>query len=127
MTSRPERLSSREFDAAFASARSLRGPLLTLRVHWRREDGKTLRAAFVVPKKLGKATWRNRTRRRMREAFRLQGEGLQALARSSGGCDCIFLAQPGAHDAPFEALQQAIHALLWRAVEERRKQHARTA
>ncbi len=127
MLSRSERLSSPEFDAAFGSSRSLRGSLLTLRVHWRGEDGgedgkAELRAAFVVPKKLGQAAWRNRARRRMRQAFAAQREPLQVLARSAGACDCIFLAQAGAHDAPFEALQQAIHALLSRAVAERSKQ-----
>ena len=123
MLNRSERLTTRQFDAAFGSSRSFRDGLLSLRIHWRADDASAdLRAAFVVPKKLGKANWRNRTRRRMREAFRLQRQALQVLAARGGACDCIFLAQAGAHDAEFEALQKSIRSLLARAVEERLKQ-----
>lgn len=127
MLTRPERLSTPEFDAAFGASRSLRDGLLILRVHWRTDDAQNdlcadLRAAFVVPKKLGKAVWRNRTRRRMREAFRLGRERLQVLAGRAGSCDCIFLAQARAHDAGFEALQSSIESLLSRAVQEHLKQ-----
>lgn len=122
MLTRSQRLTSRQFDAAFGSSRSFRDGLLSLRVHWRDDSARAdVRAAFVVPKKLGKANWRNRTRRRMREAFRLQRQALQVLAERGGACDCIFLAQAGAHDAEFEALQKSIRSLLARAVEERSK------
>lgn len=123
MLLRPERLTSRQFDAAFASSRTFREGLMSLRVHWREDGARAdLRAAFVVPKKLGKAAWRNRTRRRMREAFRLQRHDLQVLASRAGSCDCIFLAQGAAHHAEFEALGRLVRLLLSRAVEERVKQ-----
>ena len=123
MLTRPERLTTREFDAAFGSSRTFRDGLLSLRVHWRADSAQAdLRAAFVVPKKLGKANWRNRTRRRTREAFRLQRDALQVLAGRAGACDCIFLAQAAAHEAEFEALQRSLRSLLARAVEERVKQ-----
>ena len=123
MLTRSERLTTRQFDAAFGSSRSVRDGLLSLRVHWRPNNARAdLRAAFVVPKKLGCATWRNRTRRRMQEAFRLQRHDLQVLAAEAGACDCIFMAQAGAHDAEFEALQSSVRSLLKRAIGDRQKQ-----
>ena len=123
MLTRPERLTTREFDAAFGSSRTFRDGLMSLRIHWRADNARAnVRAAFVVPKKLGKAVWRNRARRRMREAFRCQREDLQVLAARAGACDCIFLAQAAAHDAEFEALQRSVKSLLARAAEERVKQ-----
>jgi ribonuclease P protein component len=124
MLSRPLRLTSREFDAAFGASRSFRDGLLTLRIHWRSASEARLRAAFVVPKKLGKANWRNRARRRMRHAFQLQQGALQVLVGGLGECDCIFLASDKAHDADFNALQDSISNLLRRAVDER-KRHRR--
>ena len=139
MLCRSERLTSREFERAFSSSRSFRDARLTLRVHWRARGERAgqvgarseLRAAFVVPKKLGKAVWRNRARRRLQEAFRLQREALQPLAvqalGGASGCDCIFIAGPAAHGAEFEELQSSIRLLLSRASQERRRHSAARA
>jgi ribonuclease P protein component len=122
MLSRSERLSSRQFDAAFGASRSSRDALISLRVHWRAPgSAENLRAAFVVPKKMGKATWRNRVRRRMREAFHVQRAELQKMTAVAGACDCIFLAQAGANEAEFAVLQVSIRSLLERAVGERKR------
>jgi ribonuclease P protein component len=80
-----------------------------------------LRAAFVAPKKMGKAVRRNAARRRLREAFRSRRAGLlQVLAEQEGlaghGCDVIFLAAAGCELAPLAEMEAAIVALWRRAL-----------
>ena len=111
MLPRPNRLASAPFDRAFHNAQTLRHPFLALRLH-RRNDEKPLRAAFVVPKKQGKATLRNRTRRRIRERFRL-GQTHENPAFS--GCDLIFLSTPQTATATNAQLDEALANLLTRA------------
>lgn len=111
MLPRARRLTTREFAAAFEKNRVLRHPLLHLRVHER--GAKTpMRAAFVVPKKLGGAVFRNRTRRRVRERFRLQMPHHEAAL---SGCDLIFLATAQADKASSAQLDEALEFLLRRA------------
>ncbi|MDF2439045.1 MAG: Ribonuclease [Abditibacteriota bacterium] len=74
--------------------------------------------AFVVPKKLGPATFRNRLRRRMSESFRFA----QKTAGSDAGgdnatqvrYDLIFLATPAASQATFTQLNEAFSQLMRR-------------
>ena len=125
MLGQKHRLSSREFEAAFGRSRSYRHALFTLRLHWRSgspaaTSEASLRAAFVAPKKIGKAAHRNRARRRLREAFRSRfPELVQVLGAHSGaGCDAIFLASAQCETASLQEMGDAV-ALLWRrAVEE---------
>ena len=89
MLPRAQRLDTAAFSTAFDRGRAIRHPLLTVRAHRRHDGDPVTRAAFVVSKKHGKATLRNRIRRRLREQYRLsevrEMAGLQ-------GCDLIFLA-----------------------------------
>lgn len=111
MLPRSERLTTAEFALAFERGRVLRHPLLHLRVHVR-EAGSGARAAFVVPKKLGQATVRNRARRRIRERYRLH-----PLRHAAGlsCCDFIFMATAEAIGAGTEQLDAAVTQLLRRA------------
>lgn len=108
---RYQRLGTAAFQIAFKNGRPLRLPLLQMRI-WRRADGDSAtRVAFVVAKKLGKATFRNRVRRRMREIYRLMSADYRQLA----GCDLIFLATPLSAAATPVALADAFRQLVGRA------------
>ena len=70
--------------------------LLVLYACLYRTDGH--RVGVTVSKKLGKAHVRNRTRRRIREVYRLNEEKFQP------GWDIVVVARPQAVEAPFEKL-----------------------
>ncbi len=112
MLPRAERLTTAQFDRAFAHSQSVRHPLVTLRAH-RRGDGESFtRAAFVVPKKVAKlSSERNHIRRRLRERYRLlPGRDSGVLA----GCDLIFMATPQTREATAVELDSAIAEVLRR-------------
>ena len=66
----------------------------------RNREGKN-RVGFTVSKKLGHAVVRNRTRRRLREIYRLNEE------KFSPGWDIVVVARSRAVDAPFSALTRS--------------------
>ena len=70
--------------------------LLVLYARKNRTDGN--RVGVTVSKKLGKAHVRNRTRRRIREVYRLNEEKFQP------GWDILVVARTKAVEAPFEKL-----------------------
>ena len=70
--------------------------LLVLYARKNRTDGN--RVGVTVSKKLGKAHVRNRTRRRIREVYRLNEEKFQP------GWDIVVVARTKAVEAPFEKL-----------------------
>lgn len=70
--------------------------LLVLYARKNRTDGN--RVGITVSKKLGKAHVRNRTRRRIREVYRLNEEKFQP------GWDIVVVARTRAVEAPFEKL-----------------------
>ncbi|RYX82999.1 membrane protein insertion efficiency factor YidD [bacterium] len=112
MLPRRNRLTSTEFDRAFSKSQVVRHPLVQVRGHRREGEGSDeVRAAFVVPKKQGKAHDRNRTKRRLRERFRLHPRRDQANLR---GCDLIFLTTPTTHSASIEELDGALDEVLRR-------------
>ena len=67
-------------------------------VYARRNRTETNRLGITVSKKLGKAHIRNRTRRRIREAYRLNEEKFRP------GWDIVVVARSKAVDAPFDKL-----------------------
>ena len=103
MLPRSQRLSSAQFDRAFAHSHSVRHPLVALKAHRRGDESSEVRAAFVVPKKQGKAVARNRTRRRLRERYRLHPRRDDLSA-----CDLIFLSTPATHAATASQLDAAL-------------------
>ena len=109
MLPRTNRLKSAQFNHAFANSQSVRHPLLALKAHRRTDDSDETRAAFVVPKKQAKANGRNRTRRRLRERYRLHARRDDLL-----GCDLIFLTTPATHTATATELDGAIDEVVRR-------------
>ena len=67
------------------------------------------RVGITVGKKLGKAHIRNRTRRRIREVYRLNEEQFQP------GWDIVVVARSRAVEAPFEKLTRSYLTLAQRA------------
>ena len=67
------------------------------------------RVGLTVSKKLGKAHVRNRTRRRLREVYRLNESMFQP------GWDIVLVARSRAVDAPFDKLTEGCLALAKKA------------
>ena len=83
------------------------GPYLVLYARKNRTSGN--RVGVTVSKKLGKAHIRNRVRRRIREAYRLNEEQFQP------GWDIVVVARSRALEAPFADLVNAYLALAKKA------------
>lgn len=64
------------------------------------------RYGFVTGKSLGKAVVRNRVRRLLREVVR------EAHAQLRQGYDIAFIARPAIVGQPFQAVRQAVYAVL---------------
>ena len=107
MLPRSQRLNSAHFDRAFAHSVSVRHPFVALKAHRRDDESDAVRAAFAVPKKQAKAVGRNRTRRRLRERYRLHPRRSEL-----SGCDLIFLATPATHDATNDELDGALDEVI---------------
>jgi ribonuclease P protein component len=128
MLKRSQRLKTREFAFAFENGRVLRHPLLQVRVY-RREDASDkdaaaantqssfTRAAFVVPKKLGKATMRNRVRRKVRERYRLWRQKANDNLQKNNlqNCDLLFFINASSENATITEIDDALMQLLKRA------------
>jgi ribonuclease P protein component len=68
----------------------------------RRDNGGDPRIGFTTPRALGKAVWRNRIRRRMREAVRLELPGL------AGPIDLVFHPRRAILDVDFLRLRSEV-------------------
>ena len=75
----------------------------------RRNRSEVNRVGITVGKKLGKAHIRNRTRRRIREVYRLNEEKFQP------GWDIVVVARSRAVDAPFDKLTKSYLSLAQKA------------
>ena len=64
------------------------------------------RFGFVVSKRLGKAVWRNKIKRRMREATRLQ------MSHIKPGFDFVLIARQRINQATYAEISQSLENLL---------------
>lgn len=87
--------------------RSWRHPLAVLLVLPNEQT--QVRFAFVVSKRVGNAVVRNRAKRLLREAVRLN------LAQVEQGWDCVIIARPLLVEASFAETETAVMQLLSRA------------
>ena len=88
------------FRRLYARGKSSACPELV--VYCRRNGLSKNRIGYTVSAKLGNAVTRNRNRRRLREAYRLNE------ARFSPGWDIVVVARSRAVRAPFAALERAL-------------------
>lgn len=90
--------------------RSLAHPLAVLVVVAQPEVGLPhARFAFSASKRVGNAVKRNRAKRLLREAVRVE------LPAIGGGYDCLFIARSATPDSGFAEVQTAVRQLLRRA------------
>ena len=99
--------SKQDFERVFRSGRRVNHKLVRMTV-LRPDEGGRSRVAFVAPKRLGNAVFRNRCKRVLREAARAAGLPLE-------GWDIILFATRATHDSRPEELVPAIERLLARA------------
>lgn len=99
---------NRQFRYIYARGHSQATKLITL-VQVQSGPPAQLRVGFSVSKKVGNAVVRNRTKRRMQEAFRAE------LPRVRKGCMLIFVARPSAAEADYASLVRDTQYLLRRA------------
>ena len=69
-------------------------------------SNETFRVGFSVSKKVGKAVVRNRVKRLLREAFRLEKDRIEEPI------DFVVIARPSAAELDFEKIQQNVQHLL---------------
>jgi len=94
-----------DFTTVRERGRRWRGDLLILNALQRAPDGPS-RFGFVVSRRIGKAVVRNRVKRRMRAVIR------RHIAEMARGYDVVFIARPGAGEASFASLADAVLDLL---------------
>ncbi|MGI6230944.1 MAG: ribonuclease P protein component [Tractidigestivibacter sp.] len=99
--------SNSEFEKVFSRGRRYSSDLLRIRVA-RTDEGDHGRVAFVAPKRLGNAVYRNRCKRVLREAARSCGLPL-------GSFDVILLSTDRTHDSSPEQVAVSLRGLLRRA------------
>lgn len=78
-------------------------------LHVYRTSNDEVRAGFSVSKRVGKATIRNRVKRRLREALRAN------LVQVKPGYDLILTARPPSASATYGEIRQAVEDLLRRS------------
>ena len=89
-----------EFRRLYAKGRSAAGRQLVLYARRRKSDMNRL--GVTVSAKLGCAVRRNRVRRRLREAYRLNE------SRFSRGLDMVIVVRGRGMDAPYKALEREL-------------------
>jgi ribonuclease P protein component len=104
---RVQRLKKRaEFLRAAAKGRKSAQPGLVLQA-LPRDDKGPARLGFTVTKKIGGAVIRNRARRRLKEAVRLE-----FATAAPTGVDLVVIGRDATKERPFSALRQDLRAAL---------------
>lgn len=98
---------ARSFDYLYRHGAVYRNALLVLYVVKSRFS--TPKVGFSVGKKVGDSVRRNRTKRRLREAFRLE------MSRVATGQNYVVVARSGSAEHSYEELREALLALLRQA------------
>jgi ribonuclease P protein component len=111
-----ERLNSSKQIAALL-ARGNRMHIYPFRVLWMQSADTSpafhLEAAFSVPKKKFKrAVWRNRIKRMMREAFRLEKEAFKSGLDNTGKRLSLLIIYTPRQEEPYPVIRQGMHQML---------------
>lgn len=98
---------NREYRAVYRVGKSVANKDMIL--YFARGKSDNTRAGFSVSKKIGKSVVRNRTRRLMKEAFRLHIRDIQP------GYDLVFVARVGSKHMAYAIIEQAMLDVLKKA------------
>lgn len=101
--------SSRDFKAVFAGGRTYVHRLIVLKVLPKSRNLPS-RFGFSTSSKLGHAVVRNRAKRLLREAVRLEGERVAQVGR-----DVVLIARPPIREARLDDVRRAIEELFRKA------------
>jgi ribonuclease P protein component len=99
--------SKRDFEKVFSCGKRLNDPLLRIRMA-KLDEGDPARVAFVAPKRLGNAVFRNRCKRVLREAARECGFPLD-------GYDVILFSTKETHDSSPADVARSLRRLIKKA------------
>lgn len=99
--------SKRDFEKVFSRGKRLNDPLLRIRLA-KLDEGDSARVAFVAPKRLGNAVFRNRCKRVLREAARVCGLPLE-------GYNVILFATKETHDSSPADVARSLNRLVKKA------------
>ncbi|MBL0385022.1 ribonuclease P protein component [Tumebacillus sp. ITR2] len=106
MLQREHRLTDkRDFQRVFHHGHSFANRYLVL-YYMKTPNNPAFRVGFSVSKKVGKAVTRNRVKRLLREAFRLEKEKVTDLY------DFVVIARPSAAELDFHTIRQNVQHLL---------------
>jgi len=106
MLPREHRLTDkRDFQRIFHHGQSFANRYLVM-YYLKNRSNETFRVGFSVSKKVGKAVVRNRVKRLLREAFRLEKDRIEEPI------DFVVIARPSAAELDFEKIQQNVQHLL---------------
>lgn len=101
----------RNFDRLFSKSERLGAPFIVLRYKIYPEAQEGFQVGFISKKKLGNAVHRNKIRRLMREAFRLNQQIiLPELDKQQVGLHMVLMAQ--SVDVDFEVVNSSVKTLL---------------
>ena len=103
--------SKQDFGRVFSGGKRANHRLVRMTV-LRLSEGGPARVAFVAPKRLGNAVYRNRCKRVLREAARIAGFPYE-------GYDVIFFATRDTHDSHPDEVASAMVSLMGRFVRRR--------
>lgn len=95
----------RDFQRIFHHGQSFANRYLVM-YYLKNRSNDTFRVGFSVSKKVGKAVVRNRVKRLLREAFRLEKDRIEEPI------DFVVIARPSAAELDFEKIQQNVQHLL---------------
>jgi len=95
----------RDIDRVFRGGRWQRMPAVAVGVY-ERGDADATRVAFVAGRRVGTAVRRNRSRRRLREAWRLMADRIRP------GADVVAVARDRTADVDFRRLQDEMRRAL---------------
>jgi len=97
-----------EFQRVYGGGKAVRSQAFTL-IHLKGEEDKPTKLGITIPRNYGKAVRRNRMKRLLREAFRLQRSYL------TSGEEIVIHVQRGAEALSFKEVYDELASLLKRA------------